>query len=471
MNINHLTLPKDQFTPHFVLFCGIIGDMNIKKKLRMWWLRLDIFAHEHYWPFWVGLFVILRLLVIFLPGPGYSDVTHYYERYANTWHYGLPPYTHAVFEYGPLAAVAIYLPLRVDLAGLGQYYVNYKFLSFLVELPAFIMLVWYQKKRHQSQTFPLLLYLLLTSLAKNWLYEGIDMVFSSLAIMAILVLDLEKKWSRFLSWLLLWASTAVKFLTLPLIAPLYLLTRKKFWPSMVMVLLAFMLIWGGPLAYYRSSLSVPFVYNASRTIKYNTITHLILRTLNNVTHTELQSEEAPDYSFSGPKSDLAGKILTWLYPLSLALILLVQGLYIYCLETGKFIDKPAKMWSQFFQPSPFDSHCRTQIAAWCYLTYFLVSFFTAKIYSNPFLLWLLPLIIVLEWTSQRRQWLFFFLMSIWAILELTPFLTAGFWRLQTYSWFSFYEGFEITYAWIKWGVMLAVVCLVWREAVAKKCSH
>ena len=441
--------------------------MSIKKKLRMWWLRLDIFAHEHYWPFWLGLFVALRLLVIFLPGPGYTDVTHYYERYANTWHYGLPPYTHSVFEYGPLAAVAIYLPLRVDLAGIGQYYINYKFLSFLVELPAFTMLVWYQKKHHQGQTFPLMLYLLLTSLAKNWLYEGIDMIFSSLVMIAVLTLDLETKWSRFVSWLLLWASTAVKFLTLPLIVPFYLLTRKKFWPSIIMALLTFMLVWGGPLAYYRSSLSVPFVYNAGRTIKYNTITHLIVRTLNNATHTEVQSKEAPDYSFSGPKSTVAAQILTWLYPLSLALILLAQGVYIYYLETGKWFDRPAKMWSRLFQPNFLDSHRRSQTAAWCYLTYFLVSFFTAKIYSNPFLLWLLPLMIILEWRNVRRQKHFYALMTLWAILELTPFLTAGFWHLQSYSWFSFYEGFEVTYAWIKWGVMIAIVYLVWRECGAK----
>lgn len=431
-------------------------------KLKIWWKYFDIFAHNYYWCFWLGLFVILRLAVIFLPGPEYSDVTHYYERYANIWHYGNPPYTHWVFEYGPLAALTIYLPLRVDLAGIGQYYVDFKILCMLCEGLMWTGLVWYQAKKRQGETWPLLWYLVLTTLAKNWLYEGIDMIFVSFSIGAILALHSEKKWRVWIAWMLLWASTAVKFLTLPLIAPFYLITRKKWWMSLAVMTITFLLIWGGPILYYRSSLSVPFVYNSGRTIKYNTITHLIIRTINDFTHSEEQSEEAPDYSFVGPMSMAAGRFLTVLYPISLLLVLMGEALYIYHAETGKWWDQPGKMWQAIWQTSKLDTNAQAVAMTWCYTAYFLVSFVTAKIFSNPFCLWILPTLILLSWRDEKNRKKYAWWLTAWAILELTPFLTAGFWRLQQFTWFK-YEIFEVTYGWIKWMCMIMTSVCVWRE--------
>ncbi len=438
---------------------------KLQLRAKILWLRLDIFARTHYYSFWLLLFIFLRLTVIFLPGPDYSDVTHYYERYANIWHYGNPPYTHWVFEYGPLAALVIYLPLLADLMGAGAYYVNYKLLSFLFELGMFMGLTWYNDKRKNAETWPLLLYLMLTTCAKNWLYEGIDMIFCSLAVGGILVLASTHKWKKIFSWILLWASTAVKFLTLPLIAPFYLITRGKWRESLLTFTLTFLLIWGGPLAYYRSSLSVPFIYNSGRTIKYNTITHLILRTLNNITHTEVQSQEAPDYSFQGPASSMAAKVLTLLYPISLLVILLAQLLIIYHSETGKWLDKPGKMWSWLWRASHLSDADKVQLAAWCYFSYFMVSFFTAKIFSNPFCLWMLPLIVILDWREEKCRRQFVFWLSMWAILELTPFLTASFWRLQSFAWFRF-ELFEVSYGWVKWLCVAATAWCGMREMIS-----
>ena len=436
-------------------------------KKKSWHNRINNFINNHYFPFWICVFLVCRSYVIFSPPPTYSDVTHYYERYANIWHYGLPPYSKSVFEYGPLAAIAIYLPLRLDLAGFGYYYLNYRLLSVIFDALLFVGLLNFAKEKKTKHNAGLALYVILTTISHHWLYEGIDMIFTSFAITSLLLLgSREKKW-RTLSQVCLWASTAVKFLTLPLIWPWYLLSREKWHKSILRFCLTFLLVWGAPLVVYRSSLSVPFIYNAGRTIKYNTLAHLLIRTANYFQPTDIASDQAPDYSYNGPKSQLATNIVTWLYPLSLLGVLLLSSWVIFRAERPRPSLAWRNYWQQLGQPSTLTNQSRLQLAAKIYLFYFVTSFLTAKIYSNPFLIWIMPLVVILDITEKKSRQTFYWLISAWTILELTSWLSANTWHLTELPGHDF-EAFEIAYGWTKWSIVLGMWSWSFKQLLPKQ---
>src|SRR6185369_13200574 len=122
------------------------------------------------------VFVISRIWVLQHPPLYYSDVKHDYERYANIWRYSLMPYRQHLFEYPPAAVPLISIPLDIDQAGIGVYYLNYRVEIFLFECVLFGFLLAVISRlptksivKISAVTF----YILAGIVAKDFWYEGL----------------------------------------------------------------------------------------------------------------------------------------------------------------------------------------------------------------------------------------------------------------------------------------------------------
>ena len=334
---------------------------------------------------WLGFF-LSRVYILFNPPPSYSDVFHDYRRYAQMWSSGITPYFKHLYEYPPLTLPFLYLPQWLDLHGIGHYYENYRLQIFFLDLLIFIIFL---KTILKSKTMPAVKYISLSFylaapvIAKDFFYEGIDWVFISAFVMGIIYFS-----RRLIFWVLFWLSTAIKLLT----APLALLFIKKDWRQMV---LGFLLVWGLPLVIFRSSLGVIWVYNNQRGIKYAAFPSFVVETVNYFTHTETRRNEPPDFELQGPVSRAAEKAIAVIWPLSVLLVLL----YGWKIQHVTFAG-------------------RIKIS----LVYFLTTFFTAKIFSQPFHLWLIPLVSLYPFKSVKRQLLMMSLVLLLLIVDTTSWI-------------------------------------------------
>ncbi len=428
-----------------------------------------LFLQKYFYLFFFSLFLLSRVFVLSNPPAFYSDVTHYHEKYANAWYYGLTPYLEYSFEYGPAAAGLIYAPLLLDQNGIGEYYLDYRFIMFSFDALLFFVLLKSHRKLQSTSTVGIFLYLLITTLGKDWLYEGIDMAFVSVAMLCVFTYLSHSKLQRASSWLTYWLSTAIKFLTLPLVVPIYLLNRQKFTISILIAAVGFLVVWGGPLMVFRSSLSVPFVLNAERTIKYNTITDTIIRSINFYSRTEKRSDLPPDFSWVGPVSTSAKKVVDTVYPVSLLTVLAWSSVLIFKTEKPKGKVISTDVVKQFFKANELSSQTKHSLLLTIYFVYFLTSFLTAKIYSNPFLLWVLPMLIIYRWTTPLKRNIYFICTLVWGVMELTPFLSAQNLGLATMTWFNG-EAYDITLGWLRWALVIAILVLVVADARKKKFS-
>jgi hypothetical protein len=124
------------------------------------------------------VFIASRVWVLQNPPASYSDVKQDYERYANMWRYGLTPYREHLFEYPPAAVPVLSIPLNVDQAGIGFYYLDYRIEIFLFEVVLLVSArdnseISYQKRKIIAITF----YILAGMVAKDYWYEGLDFIF------------------------------------------------------------------------------------------------------------------------------------------------------------------------------------------------------------------------------------------------------------------------------------------------------
>ncbi|HEX7017954.1 MAG TPA: hypothetical protein VF209_03550 [Patescibacteria group bacterium] len=391
----------------------------------------------HYWAFIVGLFLLTRLFIVFFPTTEYSDVTHYYERYANFWRYGMEPYFEHLYEYPPASVPVLYLPLELDQRGWGKYYLNYRVETFLIESLLFVAMFFTVKKfwpRQEVKRKSLLVYIGLSLLASDWLYEGIDLTFTTtifLSYLSILWLEPKKFASKVVFWTLFWLSTSIKFLTLPLMVPLYLLTKTDFKKDLVAVLIGFLLIWGGPILYFRSALSVSFIYNAGRPLKYSSFPSYMVQVANVFTESEIQSTLAPDFEFIGPVSNNVSQIVKILYPLSILYVLALSALMAWKNQhpDEELRYTPAgliRLCKWIFQPTNLAPDDRFYLMLRTHALYLFVTFFTAKIFSQPYHLWYLPLIAL--YPFDRRIWpKIIAAIALMYILDLTSWLAYPLW--------------------------------------------
>lgn len=338
------------------------------------------------------LFLASRIFILKNPPPYYSDVKADYEKYANIWYYGLTPYKEIIYEYPPLTIPLLLNPLLLDLKGIGKYYLNYRLQIFFLESIFFVFFIYSMQKlnwTNKKNYFCLFLYIFFTTIAKNFLYEGIDLIFTITMFSSFLTFLWFKK-KKFLGkltrWTLFWASTAIKFLTFPLIIPLFLIDKSKNVKKDIFVIfLSFLLIWGIPLAVFRTSLSVPFVYNLDRPIKYSSSFNQIIKFINFFTRTERQNIKAPDFEYYGPVSNIISRVQKILFPLIMLIFLLSISKEILSKRNIKNSQKKLLASCQY------------------YLSYLFILFFSAKIFSQPFHIWYIPAVAFLVPNLKKRN--------------------------------------------------------------------
>lgn len=353
----------------------------------------------------VVLFLSSRLYVLFnppyadstptRPGHGYSDVKHDSERYANMWYYGLTPYRKHLYEYPPIAIPFVYTPLLVDQAGVGHYYQNYRTGIFLFELILFVFLmkavsiIW-RKQRHRGW-IALLFYCAIGAIGKDFWYDGLDLVFIGFYAMALIVRYLtgtKKLWQKIVFWALFSASFGVKYMTLPLALPLFWMNRKTWKKEVIGGLLGFLLVWGVPLALYRSSLSVMVFYHTSRPFNYGSLGKWVVSAVNDFTHTETQTTILPHLPIVGPVATVTEKIFGILFLVALPAVIFWATWLIHKQKRAMSRDKELRF---------------TVVMT---LLFFMAIFLTNKVFSNPFHIWYVPLIVLLPLGTLTEQlWL------------------------------------------------------------------
>lgn len=333
---------------------------------------------------WLSFF-LSRIFILLNPPADYSDVFHDYRRYAVMWADGLTPYLKHLYEYPPATIPLLALPEAFNRANIGHYYENYRLQVFLLDtvISYFIFsAVLNLKTRPINKVLAVVFYNLAPVIAKDFFYEGIDWIFIGSFSLAIIMMS-----RRLWFWILFWLSTGIKLLT----APLALVLMKRDWRQ---IFLGFILIWGLPLLLFRSSLGVILVYNNARGIKYAAFPSFIVETVNNFTHTETRRNEPPDYEWQGPVSATAEKAVGIIWPLSIAFVL------------------------AFGRRLPKNYPSAVKIS----LIYFLITFFTAKIFSQPFHLWYIPLIALYPFKSTKMQLAMISLALLLLIVDTTPWI-------------------------------------------------
>lgn len=330
---------------------------------------------------WISFF-ISRLLVLKFPPLSYSDVSHDYERYANMWWYGHTPYLKHYYEYPPATIPLLLLPLWVDLKVFGFYYQNYRAIIFLLEIFIFSLVLKTIKNRSsKTRWLSTIFYCLAGLLAKDFWYEGLDLVFigSYLAAITFLIKGKEIK-NRVTTWFYFWLSFGIKFMTLPLFPVLFASIKDKFKNKLFPIVVGGLLVWIVPLIIFRSSLMVSLVFHLNRSAKYGSFQSYIADFSNHFTHTETRSNQPPDYQLEGPISDKLEDIFSPIFYLGIIIITLTS--FINITKTKKTSLETILKYS---------------------LIYILFVFLTGKTFSSPFHIWLVPLLAIFPFKSLKNQ--------------------------------------------------------------------
>lgn len=376
---------------------------------------------------WLLLFGLSRIWVIAHPPyhkviqgdtvsyEGYSDVKQDYERYANMWKYGLTPYYEHLYEYPPASIPFVYLPLEIDLAGWGNYYTDYRIFLSLVELMFFVILL---LTVYRFNTSPLIkivslgFYILSGMWAKDYWYEGLDLIFSlslGFAFMSRYLLTQRKYLSKILFWTFFWLSTALKFMTLPLALPFFLLAVKKWKEEVVASAIGFMLVWAIPLLYFRTALSVSVVFHLGRPLKYGSLGTLIIKTINDVTHTEIQTDILPHLPMAGPVTQIVERTFSILFPLAMLATIALTSVWAW---------KKGRGYSQS-SVTAIASYIRIS------LIYFLILFLTTKVFSSPFHIWYVPLLAMFPYAYIKQQVMAMVLALFMLGMDTTPYFKVS----------------------------------------------
>jgi len=346
------------------------------------------------------IFLLVRVYVLINFPKEYSDVKHDYERYANMWWYGLPPYFKHLYEYPPATIPLLIIPLALDQSGIGIYYFNYRWQIFFIETIIYFFILKTLKKILPSpsgQYLTIIFYNLACLIAKDFWYEGIDLVFIGVLVLAFCSYILLKKQSllnKTLFWSLFWLSVGIKFITLPLFIPLFLIKNDNFKKEVWAFILGFLIIWGLPIAVFRSSLSVSLLFHLSRALHASSFPAFIVYTLNHFS----RSEEMIKLEWFGP---LSQKLLFW------SSIVLIINTLIFLWLSIKLILKQSSRRSNF--------SIKYLLMLKLSLIYFLIFILSGKIFSPPFNIWYTLLLTIYPFKNIKRQLLFSFLL-IWALI-------------------------------------------------------
>jgi len=377
------------------------------------------------------IFTVSRLFIYLTPPLDYSDVRADYERYAHMWSQGHWPYLKHKYEYPPASVPILYFPLFLYHNGIGDYYKNYRAQTLVFDIAFFVFLTLTVNKRlnwNKDKKFTsLYLYIFLSTFTRAFLYEGIDLIFTATIMTAYLLPLWFKKnssWARYLKWILFWLSTAIKFLTLPLMVPIFVigiaqknlklnlspknclqLFKNKifmmnFKKELLAFLIGFVLIWGPPIAVFRENLLVSFTFNFGRPIKYAAFPAYIIKTANYFTNSEQQNNFPPDYEWQGHIADKVTEITTYAFPTIMLL---------YLWWSLRTVNKA----SDEQEPDKFFLSLKIHIV------YIFTLFLSAKTFSQPFHIWYLPALSLLAIQSEKRKWLTVLSVIMMMLIDVT----------------------------------------------------
>ena len=314
----------------------------------------------------------------------------------------------------------------MDQWGIGQYYQNYRVQAFVFDLFFFIFIlkaILSLKISKKSKKISLIFYLLAPVIAKDFFYEGLDLIFAgtlSLAIISLLFNSQKKLLKRILFYSLFWLSTSIKFLTAPLLAPFFYLKRLNLKKELIASSLGFLIIWGLPLAIFRSSLAVMFVFHTRRALKYASFPSFIVETINYWTKSEERFTKPPDFQLMGPISNLAEKIVEIAFPVSIALVLTYALWVILKPNFKKLLTTIGKaIFTENFSLKHINPYMFSLKIS---LIYIFTIFLTGKVFSQPFHIWFIPLIALFPFKSIKQQLSFIILATWLLVIDTTPWL-------------------------------------------------
>jgi len=322
-----------------------------------------------------------------------------------------------MFEYPPATIPLLAFPLEIDQRGIGKYYQNYRVEIFVLEIMIFSALMYglvqselLRKTKNLRVWAALTFYIIAGVVAKDYWYEGLDLVFfGSLTIGFVFLLmnHAHAFIKRVGVWAMLWLSVALKVMTAPLAFPLFLTRTLSLKKELLACFIGGVLIWGVPVVLYRSSLSVFITFHARRPMKYGAFGTYIVEVINDYTKTEHRLVEGPDFPMVGP----IAKNITIASAIGFPLAVLAFLMYSY--TQGK--EFPSGKLGRFAR---FEYMVRMAII------YVFLQFLTGKTFSSPFHIWYVPLLTVYPFRHFSKQ-MFSYVMALLMIgLDTTPYIQA-----------------------------------------------
>ena len=306
----------------------------------------------------------------------------------------------------------MYVPLLVDQMGIGHYYQNFRIQIFLLEVILFMGILYTISHLPVStlqKRLAILFYIGAGVLAKDFWYDGLDLVFIGSLTLA-LIWRLWHKHQRFrhavVFWALFWLSVEIKLLTLPLLVPFLFMGIKKWRKELAACFSGGLLVSIVPLALYRSSLSVILFFHGVRPLKYEAFGTFIIRLINDFTHSEIQSDMAPHFPMVGPISSVVEQVVAITFPIA---ILIVLGWSI-------------KRLLSWINKKSLDSLITYQLMIQITLVYLFALLLSSKIFSRPFHIWYVPIIALYPFKTLRRQLLFIMGALLMLALDTSPYL-------------------------------------------------
>jgi len=251
-------------------------------------------------------------------------------------------------------------------------------------------------------------YILAGVVAKDFWYDGLDLMFSGgicLCLVIYFLFNQKKLFNRVWFWVVFFATVALKLMSVPL-ALIYFLGRKlSFKKEVIGAGLGGLVVWGLPLVYFRSSLSVIAVYNLGRSFKYASFPYFIVESINAFTKSEFKIDMPPDFSLEGPFSTMIENAFNILLPVAFL------GLVFYMAK--KLKEKNIDLF--------FVNYKMTFL-------YVFTFFIFSKIYSQPFPIWTVPLIAIFPYRDVKKLVLMMGLSLILLVID-----TTNYWNLGVYG--------------------------------------
>ncbi len=354
------------------------------------------------------LFIFTRIFIWQNPPPDFSEIIYSYMPYAHLWDSGTRPYLDQWYEYPPATIPLFYIPHLIDKTSHGSFFsINYgqAYRGQLLLIDTLIFfLIWKTlstlKVNAKNKFLSLLFYIGLTAKANHFIYDSMDLVFASALMISISgPIIFKNEIAQGLSkWIGYWLAVALKYINGPMGLIGVALNRKDWKKEIVICGISLLLIWGIPLALYRSSLQVSLVYHQIRGVQIDSVPAVIIRMIDTFTHSEKVIEIYKNYEISGPITSQVSKITSPLF--IVGLIGFIGMLSIQALR----IDEKKK--SMFWLSATVG-----------YIFLFLL---IGKVLSRPFLLWTIPLLAVLPFESIKKQLHFLIPGAVMVLLTFSP---------------------------------------------------